>query len=401
MHRTMMQAVALLVGMSPAVAHAQTDEARFDPYASLRWRLEQVEQEGLREAATASTLRVRAGAIAGPWHGLSAQLEGEAVLRVGPARFNDTSNGLTQFPVVADPSDQQLNQAVLRWKDGAIGSASLGREAVSLDNQRWIGSVDWRQNDQTLDIARGELTAIDGIRLSYGHAWQVNRVFGSKSGQGVWRDTAIHLLRAEADAQPVGAITAYAWLLDIPDAPASSSATFGARLVGRQVAGGTTILLTAELARQRDYGSNPQDFALTYLLLEPAVVMGPVTARLGYEQLGGNGRAALQTPLATLHAFNGWADKFLVTPPDGLRDLYLDISVAPKAAGLPKGMALKAVLHDFRSTRRDRPYGREFNAQLLVPLRPKLTLLAKAALYQSRGFATDTMKIWLQAEARF
>jgi hypothetical protein len=376
--------------------------AGIDPYASLRWRLELVDQQGLPEDATASTLRMQAGLRTGSWKGFSAQLEGEAVVRVGPERFNDTLNGQTEFPVVADPSDHLLNQAVLRWQNPDLGSASVGREAVNLDNQRWVGSVGWRQNDQTLDIARAELSAIKGVRLSYGHAWRVNRIFGPRSPQGVWRDSAIHLVRGAADVKPLGAISAYAYLLDIPAAPASSSATIGARLTGQQALGdGLAFTYAAEVARQRDHGNNPQDFGLTYLLLEPGVTAGPVAARLGYERLEGNGRVAVQTPLATLHAFNGWADKFLTTPADGLRDLYIDVTVTPRGPGVPKGLALKTVLHDYRSTRDSRPWGREFDAQVSVPVGKQVSLLAKAALYQSRGFATDTVKLWLQAEARF
>ena len=43
----------------------------------------------------------------------------------------------------------------------------------------------------------------------------------------------------------------------------------------------------------------------------------------GYEVLGADDGAALtsfQTPLATLHKFQGWADKFLTTPPNGIRE---------------------------------------------------------------------------------
>jgi hypothetical protein len=201
--------------------------------------------------------------------------------------------------------------------------------------------------------------------------------------------------------KPLGQIVTYGYLLGIPDAPASSSTTFGARLTGRQPLGPVAMVYAAELARQSDRGANPADFALTYLLLEPGIAAGPVTAKLGYERLEGDGRAAVQMPLSTLHAFNGWADKFLTTPPDGLRDLYLDVTVAPKGKGVPKGLALKAVFHDFRSTRDDRPYGREFDAQIGAPVGKQVSLLAKAALYQARGFARDTARFWLQAEARF
>jgi hypothetical protein len=42
------------------------------------------------------------------------------------------------------------------------------------------------------------------------------------------------------------------------------------------------------------------------------------------------------TPLATLHKFNGWADKFLVTPLEGLSDLYF---TAGGLIGPVKGLA--------------------------------------------------------------
>lgn len=388
---------AILMAL-PTAAHA---DGGFDPYADLRWRLELVDQGGLAREATASTLRVRAGLRAGPWNGVTAQVEGEAIARVGPEDYNDTVNGLTRFPVVADPADHLLNQAILGWSDKAVGSVSVGRQAVNYDNQRWVGSVGWRQNDQTLDIVRADVTALKGVTLGYGHAWRVNRVFGPRSAQGSWRNCDIHLLRASAEVKPLGTVLAYAWLLDIPDSPSTSSSTFGARLAGRQPLGDVALLYTAEFARQSERADNPGDFALSYLLLEPGVSAGPVTARVGYERLEGNGATALQTPLATLHAFNGWADKFLVTPPYGLRDLYLDVAVTPRAKGVPKGLSLRAVLHDFRSTNGDRPYGRELDVQLGLPVWRQVSVLAKAAVYEARGFATDTTKLWLQAEARF
>lgn len=79
------------------------------PYAALRWRLETVDQVEKPHDATAVTLRLRAGVKTDAWHGFSALVEGEAIGRTGPENFNDTVNGLTAFPVVADPSDVLLN----------------------------------------------------------------------------------------------------------------------------------------------------------------------------------------------------------------------------------------------------------------------------------------------------
>lgn len=391
----------LLAACLVAAPSSAAAESPIEPYADLRWRLELVDQDDLPRDATAATLRVLVGVKTVPWHGFTAQIEGEAVTPIGAENFNDTINGRTRFPVVADPSVFQLNQALFGWRDKALGSASVGRQAVNLDNQRWVGSVAWRQNDQTIDIARAEVTALKGVTLGYGYGWRVNRIFGPRSPQGIWRDTDIHLLRTTVDLKPVGNLVAYAYLLDLPDAPTLSTNSVGVRLVGSQKLRDASLLYTVEYARQTNAAANPRHFTVDYLLVEPGVKIGPVTGKIGYERLSGNGQAALQTPLATLHAFNGWADKFLVTPADGLRDLYVDFAVAPKTKGLPKGLILRAVFHDFRSTLGNRPYGREFDAQVAVPVTKRISMLAKAALYKARGFGVDTKRLWLQAEAHF
>ena len=45
------------------------------------------------------------------------------------------------------------------------------------------------------------------------------------------------------------------------------------------------------------------------------------------------GVAAFQTPLATLHAFNGWADLFLTTPARGLRAWWASVTFGTRRPG--------------------------------------------------------------------
>ena len=47
--------------------------------------------------------------------------------------------------MVADPDGTEINQALLRY-DHTKGNAVVGRQRINLDNQRFIGSVAWRQN---------------------------------------------------------------------------------------------------------------------------------------------------------------------------------------------------------------------------------------------------------------
>lgn len=385
-----------------SAALAQQAAPPVSVYADIRYRLEVVDQADLPDTATASTLRVRAGVKTREWHGLSAVVEGEAIAVLGKASYNDTVNGKTNFPVVADPADVLLNQAYLRWRPDPRFELTAGRQAVNYDNQRWIGSVGWRQNDQTLDAVRVAAKPLPGVAVDYVYAWRVNRVFGPDSPQGIWHDIAIHGLRASYAIKNIGTLSGYGYWLDVPSSPASSSRTLGARIAGEHVVGkGYALLYAAEYARQQDFGANPRTFALNYWLVEPGIKAGPVTARLGFERLEGNGSAALQTPLATLHAFNGWADKFLTTPANGLRDLYIDASFKVPGKGPLAGLTLRGAWHDFNSTRLGIGYGQEWDALVSYPLTKQIGLTAKFARYDAQAFAADTTKAWFQIEAKF
>lgn len=391
------------IGLAPPASAEESAKADpVTPYADIRYRLELVDQDGLPKEATASTLRIRAGLKTTEWKGLSALIEGEAIARLGPRNFNDTVNGRTAFPVVADPSDVLLNQVWVKFKPVKEVETIAGRQAVNFDNQRWIGSVSWRQNDQTFDAARISIKPVKGVALDYGYAWRVNRIFGPDSPQGIWRDNDIHLLRASVAAKPVGTITAYGYFLDIPDAPLLSSKTIGIRLVGDQkLSGKAKLLYAVEYAQQRDYGPNPNNFSFDYLLVEPGASFGAVTAKFGFERLEGNGVVALQTPLATQHAFNGWADKFLTTPANGLRDLYLDIAVRLPVIGSVKGANARLMLHDYNATRGRINYGREWGVALAMPINKQFGVGLKYADYHAKNFATDTKKFWFFVEAKF
>ena len=394
-------AAPFILAVAATPAFADEPPAKVIPYADIRYRLELVDQAGLPEDATASTLRVRAGVRTTEWHGLSALVEAEAIVAIGERNYNDTVNGKASFPVVADPTDLLLNQAYLRWKPVKEIEAVAGRQAINIDNQRWIGSVGWRQNDQTLDAARLTLKPTEGLAFDYLYSWRVNRVFGPDSPQGIWRGTDIHGVRAAHTIKGSGTLSGYGYWLDVPSAPASSSRTLGVRIAGEHAVGkGAKLLYAAEYARQHDHGANPRSFGLDYVLVEPGFALGAFSVKGGYERLEGNGTVALQTPLATLHAFNGWADKFLTTPANGLRDFYLDAGWKA-AKGPVKGLGLRLAWHDFNSTVAGLDYGQEWNAQASYPIGKHFTLLAKFARYDAKAFATDTTKTWLSVEAKF
>ena len=400
--RLLPAAIAALLAL-PAIAAAAAPEPAAAPATTLPWqfewnlrlRQESVDDEAFARDAEATTARLRAGLRLQPGGGFSALLEGEGIAGLGDD-YNSGANGRTDRPAITDPEGAELNQAWLGWK-GTHLAATAGRQRLTFDNQRWIGNSGWRQNEQTFDALALDWTIAGDWSARYAWLGRVHRVNGDEAIDPLARERDLDTHLAEltwkhGDHQLAG----YAWLHDDRDVASASTTTWGARWTGTRLHEGSGFGWTLEAARQRDGAGNPASFAHTYWLLEPTLAAHGVTWRAGWEHLGGNGAHALQTPLASLHAFNGWADKFLVTPPGGLDDRYV-------GAGGKFGRDTHAgkfnwalAWHDFRADTGG-GYGREWDASLGFPVGP-LAGLVKLADYRSDGFAFDTRKLWLQLE---
>jgi hypothetical protein len=102
-----------------------------------------------------------------------------------------------------------------------------------------------------------------------------------------------------------------------------------------------------------------------------------------------------------LHAFQGWADVFLTTPPDGVRDLYLGVShsTTPWPAAQPAVWVL--TYHDFADDRGNASFGDEWDASARLSINQHFSLEAKAAFFDGEDprFA-DRNKFWLAIEYR-
>jgi hypothetical protein len=361
-----------------------------------RLRHERVDDDAFARSAEADTARLRLGLHGEFGHGWSGLVEGAGVASAG-SRYNSGANGRTAYPAVTDPRGGEFNQYWLRWQGGKLG-ASAGRQRLLLDNQRWVGNVGWRQHEQTFDAVELRWQPWAALTLRYDWLDRVHRVAGRNALNPLARERKLntHLfnLAWSRDAQQwVG----YAYLHEDRDVASASSATYGLRWSGKALRDGNGLGWTLEAARQYDYANNPQHFAHGYWLLEPSWTQSGITAKLGWEHLGGDGRHALQTPLATLHAFNGWDDQFGVTPPGGLEDRYVGVNGSfgrGSAAGKP---GWSVAYHDYRADHGAR-YGSEWDAALTFPLAPGLSGLLKVADYRADGFGRDSAKLWLQLE---
>jgi hypothetical protein len=384
------------------------------PLADLRLRYESVDQDPLAEDADAITLRARLGFETGKFWSTALLAEGEFVW---PWKSDYRPDGAvptkTAFPVVADPESYEVNRLQLTNTSLPQTTIALGRQRLLIDDQRFIGNVGWRQNEQTFDALRVTNKSITNFAVDFAYANQVNRIYGPESPQG--RYTGDIVLANLAYQFSIGKLSAFRYTYDfdplthfrgLTTAQAaslnpirSSSETYGARFAGEHLFDAIKLAYAASYARETDYGSNPLDFSLDYSLLELTATYRQFSFGAGYEVLDANGTIGFSTPLATLHKFQGWVDKFLTTPPNGIEDLYFTVGASWKGVAGLDLLAATVVYHDYSAEHVSADYGSELDAQLQAKWH-RYTGTLKYGNY-SDGVLTsarDTSKLWLQLE---
>ena len=397
--KRLIQAAALLAVASPACA----DPILLKPIIDLRVRYEEDHQQGLTANSEALTARLRAGVAAsdGPW---SALVEAQGLLAIDD-HYYDGLHGAANRPLINDPENIALSRAQIQYRTSDL-TVTAGRQRILLDDERFVGFSGFRDNGQTFDAVRTEWTPIKGLKADVSYVWSVRTIWGM-DGYGA-RQQAVsgnNVLANLSYATPIGTVTGFAYLVDQNEAAVQgyrlSSQTYGARFTGsRPLAKGVKLSWQASYATQSDYRQNPNSYRANYYLADATLDLAAWKLNGGYEVLGADKGAALtsfQTPLATLFKFQGWADKFLTTPPNGVRDLYGSLGYGVKQIGPAQGLLLQAVYHRFDSDRLGQHEGNELD--LLASAKfGHATLSARYADYRADTFATDTHKFWLQLD---
>jgi len=394
--------IALLIGVAIATP-ATAQEIKLKPLAEARIRYEHVDQAGVADAADAVTIRLRAGieASRGAW---SATVEAQGNL-AAIGDYDDGLHGASSRPLVADPENVALYLANLRYKAGTV-ALTAGRQRIALDDERFVGNVGFRQNGQTFDAVRGEWNVAPRLKVDLSYAWSARTIWGV-DGTGA-RPGAIggdNVFANLAYTTKLGTLTAFAYLVDQDENAVQgyrlSSQSYGARFAGAHPFS-SAVKLSYQLsyATQSDYHRNPNSYRASYYLVDAALDLRSLRLGGGYEVLGADKGIALtsfQTPLATGFKFQGWANKFLTTPPDGVRDLYGSAGYGWKQAGPLKMLTLQAVYHRFASDRASRLYGDELDLLASAKVR-KTTVALRYADYHASSFATNTKKFWVQLD---
>ncbi|MFM5930168.1 MAG: alginate export family protein [Novosphingobium sp.] len=380
-----------------------------DPIVDMRLRYENVDQPATN--ADAVTLRVRAGAELKHASGLSLLAEAEGTIGVVndynafPFAIAD-SQRRPAYSVVVDPMNVELNRLQVQYKSKPF-TATIGRQRINLDDQRFVGSVGWRQNEQTFDAVRAE-ASVGPVSLDATYAISQRTIFGVDAGPRTAYDGDFVFLGAGAKLGPVN-LKAFGYLLDF-DAKEQAGAlattnadtqTWGARATAAfKLAPKTTLNFAASYARQSDYQDNPVNYGVDYIAAEAGLAFGLVGVTAGFEMLGSNGTRSVQTPMATLHKFQGWADLFLTTPAAGIEDYYGGLSYKFTGVKALPGLNAAVTYHRYESDFGSVHYGAEWNASIGFKLK-RVSVLAKYADYDADLFGSDTKKFWLQLEVTY
>jgi hypothetical protein len=409
--------------------------------------------------------RIQAGYTTARWRGFYLRGEGEWATRIGSDNNFDAAGDL-RFPpgpagsriadgnaLIPDSNFLEINEAFIGWQSATGGcpnapgpcngttSVKLGRQSIIYDNHRWVGDIVWRNNNQSYDALRIDNSSIKNVNLSYSNIKKAKRTFGEASPFNEWKFNNGHLINVSYKF-PIGKLVGYGYLLDFKDNHRTpfpegvgkgpgivnfDSDTWGLRFFGKYPLGNAfDLLYDVEYANQDPTDSaSPALDDNNYTNIELGVRFGGTRVdglglmpigeptyilEIGQETLEGNGVNALQTPLATVHAFNGWTDKFVgapggsETPVNGLVDTSLTATVLGLGAKFIGKNKIVFQYHDYESDRGSTDYGKEWGILWAKPdLFGNENVLGaiKYADYDADDFSDDTEKFWFLMQYRF
>ena len=329
------------------------------------------------------SIRTRLGYTTPNYQGFKGMLEMENV----SIPFNaDQPNGL-------DVKTTELNQLWLSYNITDLGSLKLGRQIYTLDDHRFIGHVGWRQNIQTFDAVTAKIGIDERLTLRTGFIDQVNRINATVQDMN---GSLINLQFSPADYLQ---LTAFAYFLNF-DSFAVDSDSIGVRATGKLPLGGSSLSYAASYSKQ---DQPTRDKKYDYFSIDLKANVKPFNLNIGYETLEGDASNSFSTPLATVHKFQGFADKFAGssingTQVNGITDLYFGGSYK---FPIGNGVVAKAFYHIFEAETGNVEYGKELDIVLAYKINTHLNTVFKFADYNGEVSTDDLQRISFEVNFKY
>jgi hypothetical protein len=364
----------------------------------LRPRYEYVDQANKPDTANAFTLRTLLGWQTKPWHGFVGLVQFLNVANLDGDEYNPNPAVTTsRYPTVADPNNTDVPQLYLDYVGFDKTSIKWGRQISKLNNLRVVGDVNFRQTPQTFDAISAGTTFLPNANLYGAYYWRQLTTLGTQ------KEMQTPVLNARYSFLPNEYVIGYAVFQDQANTGQNtgfsdnSNQILGIRLDGAHPFGEKWKgLYTAEYAKQDPYADGNAAIDTYYYHLALGAQYGPYYGRVHQERLASNdGLYGYQTPLATLHIFQGWADQFTTTPRQGLIDTYLS-----GGATLFGKLQIYGEYHWFDSDVGGIDLGAELDLSVSYPLYKGLVGKLEYADYRtgdppSATGKSDTTKFWV------
>lgn len=430
--------------------------------SSVRARFEHVNQTGFQSTnanatplknAYAFTNRTLIGWQTAPYRHMSVAAQITDVHEFND-QFNDRRNNFAehsngtanasiykrQFPNIVDSGYTDINQLYVDWTAISHTKVRAGRQAVNLDNVRFIGDIAFRQNMQVFDGLSVLNTSVPSTEIYVAHFDKVRQI-NTKS-----RDGNIDIINAKYRLTPTVSLSGYGYFIGVDNLSQNngnplaagivaqggnglgpnndlfgnattdaSSKTLGFRLDGSYpINSNWNALFTAEFAKQNAYQGGSNLIDAHYLKTGAGLAYKSWSLRLDYEKLAShNSQYAFQTPLGTNHLFQGWTDHFLVTPRQGIEDVFVS------AAGKFDKFKLYAEYHILKSYKSFQTlngdladqYGTEFDASMMYSFTSSFWTKLEYAKFNESQVYGETLQsaarkgdkeiVWLTAQYSF
>jgi len=265
----------------------------------IRPRYEYAEvKDNSKDAGNAFTTRTHLVVTAGLLgvENLTTTIGLQSVNNFGYTNYNSTANGNTQYDVIKDPNFAMLSEASLDYTvDKTV--LHVGRSQVNLDNQRFIGTVGWRQVERSYDTVYAANSSVKNLSLLAAYVYGFQGVGASPT-----TNSNSVLLHAAYTVMPELKVTAYDYMLAASQRSLGASGpvgmdTYGLALTGK-INAGAKLSYRAEYAKQSDatlgYGSDDKGKAdADYYNLDLGANISGILAGVNYEVLSGtNGHDA-------------------------------------------------------------------------------------------------------------
>lgn len=389
------------IGASAGVAHAEEANSISGAIEGgelifeLRPRVEHVDQTGTGDA-DAFTNRTRLGWKTASFRGFTGLIEFEDVRNLGGDDYNDGIPPAEPFATIGDPESTELNRLQLAWRANAQFTATLGRQNVQFDDQRFLDASNSRQDSRTIDALRSDVT-FGSLKGSYLYVDHVNNTAADLNDL----DTESHLLNVTNKFDDALSVTGFVYAFDFttPTAINQSSEFIGVRAFGKRNAGDTEFAYALSYANQQDYGSSAVDFDLNYGLASLTITHGQLSSRLQYETLEGDGVRGLFFPLGSNTSFHGWAGAFSAKPVNGLDDFNASVTWSPEwEAPLFSDLSFTVRWYEFEAERTGADLGEELDFEIAGDLTDNVSLLIRSGDYRGGGVGSpaDRRRMWLE-----